>query len=224
MLPKRLGYWLIVAIFLIQAIILAGLFAKHVFDPRFETYQNYFFLTAMLAVLVRAYHSSVGRRVFFLSVAPLLWGNTFFIAIAITIIIEFNQDVYLKTTFFNGGTNTISIIHSFDWILHQLPFFFVVIILWANFIRYRKYFLEFWIALDSVHQVIYSLYFLTCAAVWQLLYMTSFPFAVNYPVPLPTWSVTLTVIATCILINSFLFVALIHNNIPKHNKKKSKLT
>lgn len=205
--------WLIVALFLVQASVLAGLFAKRVFDPRFETYQNYLFLTVALGILVRLHRKSIGRRLFFLFLAPLLWGNTFFIAVAITVIVNFNDEVYLKTTFFNGGVNSVAIVHSFDWILHQVPFYIMLVVVLASFTHYRHYFREFWLALDTPARVIYSLYVILCSAAWQLLYMASFPFGTNYPVPIPTWGVLLSVLGTCILINSLLYIALAHKNI-----------
>lgn len=211
-LPRSLAYWLAVFMFLVQASVLAGLIAARVYDPRFETYQNYLVVTFALGIVVRVARHGTGRRIFFLALAPLLFGTTFFIAIAITVIVQFNDGIYLKSTYFNNGTNPVAIVHSFDWILHQVPFFFITLLLWSNWLRYRKYFRELWLTQETLGRVLYASYSVGVAAVWELLYMASFPFRVNYPVPMPDWSILVSTAVACLLIDGGLFIGLWHRN------------
>lgn len=219
-LPKSLAYWLVLFMFLVQASVLAGLVAARVYDPRFETYQNYLVVTFAVGIFLRAFRHAEGRRVFLLVAGPLLFGTTFFIAIAITVIVQFNDGIYLKSTYFNNGTNPVAIVHSFDWILHQVPFFFVTLLLWSNWLRYRRYFRELWARLSPLGRGLFTLYSVGIAAAWELLYMASFPFRVNYPVPMPDWSILVSTAVACLLIDGGLFIGLWHRNHSQPATKK----
>lgn len=193
----ELKIFALIGIFLFRLTVIIWLFAIAAFDPLFYTYQAYLLFTGAMAYLLISWTNRALFRFFVMFIFPVVFGVVLFIGIAIIVMVFLNDEIFLTRTVFRGGTRTIAVAHSGDWLLHQLPVIEVIIVT-VCITRYAR------IAMRNVRAAwrgtfgywLYLFFFFT-ASVWPLvLYVALFPFQQNYPMSL---SITVCVVLMIVI-------------------------
>lgn len=203
----KLKLIVLLVIFLFRLVVVIWLAAIDSFNLRFFTYINYLLFTvAMAYLLVSIFHRPL-FRIFVLYVFPIIFGTSLFISITIVLMIMINDEIFLATTVFRGGARSIAMVHSGDWLLHQLPAIEAIVVA-ACITEYARAIVKNaknrWYG--SVRYWIYMVFFFT-APLWPLVaYISIFPFEQNYPVGLTLWLSILLMLGMSILIGSILYI------------------
>jgi len=198
-------YWIISFIFIYRSLFLSYFISTSIYDARFFTYFNYTFVTTSLALLILSMWNMNSYKLYVLFLLPLTYGTVIFVAFAIVVIVELNDWVFLKTSTFNGGTKTIGLIHTGDFIIHYLPLFEILLVLLLLDRSAVPIFKNFYASLRPSSKVYYTIYFLLSSLFLILLYMINMDFASNYPTSLPIASTIALVVVMAILFQSLLF-------------------
>jgi hypothetical protein len=204
--PLGLEFWLPAVLLLMRSVVLGYLIGAEVFDARFFTYLNYLLLTFGFLLLVI---SARRTRLWCLYVLPPLWGTTVFVALAIVVIIQLNDGVFLRTTVFNNGDRSVAGVHTGDWLLHQLPFIEILLVLLALRSQVTASFRSLWAGASVLVKVLYTLYFHTAALALLSFYMVNIDFRSNYPTPISSTAVWLLTVGLALAVEAILFLLLL---------------
>lgn len=191
----------LIAIFVFRLAVIIWLFAIAAFDPLFYTYLAYLMFTGAMAYLIVSWTNRALFRFFVMFIFPVVFGTTLFIGITIIVMIFLNDEIFLTNTVMRGGTRTIAVAHSGDWLLHQLPVIEIVIVT-VCITRYARMHMR---AVRSawhgtVGYWLYVVFFFTAAAWPLILYVLLFPFQRNYPVSLSlTWCIILMILISIVI-------------------------
>ena len=187
--------------------ILGWSIADNVFDPRFFTYFNYavgyFFY---LAIALSEPEKDL-RDFILLFILPIYLGLTIFVYIAIVVIIENNDWVWIRDTLFGGGSLTVGQVHTGDWIFHYLPPVFILIFVLVNFTRIAVANWRLWDSANNLWRFVYSTCVLFTPAIMLGLYMLTMPFNKNYPTHMTSSQTVLLVLGLAIGIQAFYLMA-----------------
>jgi hypothetical protein len=201
--------------YLLRAVVLGYLLASGTYDAKFFTYINYGMFTLVLGLYLLACWSVAAYQLWCAMLLPYIWNTTSFVALAIIVIVQANDGVFLRTTVYNNGTNAVATIHTGDWLLHQLP---LVELLFFNDTATTEIYTAFhvlWRSLTPGGRIGYTLYFLLCGFAVLTLYMINIDWTVNYPTEIPTlftWALT---VVLSLLLQLFLF-AYLYNSVPSY--------
>lgn len=198
-------YYAVSVIFLYRLVIIGFLLGLGILDALFFTYINYTLDTLAYGVLVIAMWKLPAYKFFVLFVIPLIYGTTSFVFLAIVVIVQMNDQVFLKTTVYNAGTRAVGAIHTGDWLIHYLPLIEIFVVLLLLNATAKPIFQRFYSELSTRGKVLYTGYFFFCAAFVLLLYMLSIDFQTNYPTGLPTGAVLAVTAVVCLVVELFLY-------------------
>lgn len=199
------AYWLVSAFLILRSIVLGYLLGTGTYDATFFTYINYGVVTLSMALLLLSMWHIPAYELWVLFLLPLVWGTTVFVALAIIVIVQLNDGVFLKTTTQNEGTNSVATIHTGDWLLHQLPFvelLLIVLVLWPTAV---VIFHNFWRQMSTSSRVAYTIYFHLSALLVLSFYMINIDYSVNYPSDLSAKAIWALTIVLALLVELFLF-------------------
>lgn len=198
-------YYVVSAIFLYRIVILGFLLGLGILDALFFTYINYTLDTLAYGALVLAMWKLPAYKFYVLFVLPLIYGTTIFVFLAIVVIVQMNDGVFLKTTVYNAGTRAVGAVHTGDWLIHYLPLVEIFVILLLLNRTAKPIFQRFYSALSTRGKVLYTSYFLLCSAFVLLLYMLSINFQKNYPTGLATGVVLAVTLVVGVVTELFLY-------------------
>jgi hypothetical protein len=211
----NVSYIIISFISLYRVIILAYFISSDGLDLKFFTYINYTLVTMSFMALLLSSWSYVYYSIYCLFIWPITFGVTLFVSIAIVIIIQLNDKLFIKSTTENGGHHTIGLVHTADFFIHQLPALEVAIIAICLIRTSSIIFNNFVKKMNKIQKAFYSIYFLCCSLFLLGLYMITMDFGKNYPTKLPNYLIYLIVICSSIFLNSLLY--LLHYFYPDSN-------
>jgi len=214
------SYWITYAILIFRSIVLGYFLGDRSFDVKFFTYINYALGTFLLVMLLLSMWDVKYYSLYIIFIIPIFYGTTIFISFAIIVIIQLNDNVFLKTTVDNGGTRSIGTIHTGDFILHQLPLFEVVLILFLIKDSMLNSFGQFYYSLRSYGKTLYTAYFLLISTFILFVYMINIDFVSNYPTNLDLIYIILLTVSMAIFTELLLFLALVFGS---KDKKTSNL-
>jgi len=202
-----LSYWLTGAVLVFRALLLGYLLGCGSYDASFFTYINYALLTAGFAALELAMWQRTAFLAWVVLLLPILWGTTMFVAIAIVVIIQLNDGVFLRTTIYNDGTRSVATIHTGDWLLHQLPLIELLLVLFVSRTAMLHCFHVFWRDLARpLYRTLYTIYFVVASLLVLSLYMSNINFSLNYPTSVSQGTVWALTVFLALAVNSLLFV------------------
>ena len=199
------AYWLVSAFLTLRSVVLGYLLGTGTYDATFFTYINYGILTLSMALLLLSMWHIPAYELWVLFVLPLVWGTTVFVALAIVVIVQLNDGVFLKTTTQNHGTNSVATIHTGDWMLHQLPFVEILLIVLVLRPTAVVIFHNFWNEMRTPGRVGYVIYFHLSALMLLAFYMINVDYAVNYPSDLSAKAIWGLTVGLALLVELFLF-------------------
>jgi hypothetical protein len=114
---------------------------------------------------------------------PLVFNASFFVGVAIVVIVQLNDWIFMHTTVFYGGPRLVGAVHTGDWLLHQLPVVEVLVLMLiyssdmnACYNRLKAAFFT------KVGAAVYYIYVVTSGALVVGLYFATEDFQRNYPV------------------------------------------
>jgi hypothetical protein len=206
-----LAYWVAAVLLTFRSVVLGYLLATGTYDATFFTYINYALLTLGMALLVLSMWSITAYQLWVGIALPLLWGTTVFVALAIIVIVQLNDGVFLRTTIDNEGTNSVSVIHTGDWVLHQLPFVEILVLVLLLSPTAITIFHNLWRQLSTGGKVAYTAYFHLAALMLLSFYMINVDYSVNYPTDLnkgAIWGITIVLALVIeLLLFGFLYIS-----------------
>jgi len=201
-------FWMLVLFLLFRVFVLGYFAGIGAVDPSFFTYQNFMLCTLLLSLLILSSFKTWAFEFFTLFLVPLYWGTTFFVAIAIVVIVHLNGGIFMKTTIDNGGTNPVGKVHTGDWMLHQWPAIEIALILFMLQTFVVQAFHNFYRQLSVWGKIGYTAYFHLVSLAVLAFYMLNFDFVVNYPTPISEAAVYLLVVALALFTELLLFLML----------------
>lgn len=169
--------------------ILGWAIATNVFDARFFTYFNLANGFAFYLILALAQTDSNLFHWALIAVLPIYICLTMFIYIAIVVIVQNNDWVFIRDSLFGGGELTIGEVHTGDWMFHYVPPVLLLVYVAVNFVDTAKTNYGVWSSDRVLFKVAYSLYVLITPALILGCYMVTMPFDKNYPTKMRTWQV-----------------------------------
>ena len=200
-----LAFWTAAVLLTFRSVVLGYLLGSGTFDATFFTYVNYALFTLVLALLLLSMWNVTAYQLWVTVLLPLIWGTTTFVAIAIIVIVWLNDGVFLRTAKSNDGTNTVSVIHTGDWLLHQLPWVEILIIVLLLSPTAIVIFHNLWRQLSTAGRVAYTAYFHLSALLLLAFYMINIDFTVNYPTDLHVGFIWGLTIGLSLLVELLLF-------------------
>lgn len=209
-------FWTLTALALFRAFVLGDLSGDGTVDANFFTYQNFMMCFAALIFLILSLFKRQTFKFFTVFGLPFYWGTTTFVSIAIIVIVRLNDGVFMKSSTENGGLHSVAEIHTGDAILHYWPSAELLIQLFLLKDDYTCAFHDFYDRLPKLGKACYTLYFLFVTLAVLALYMSTFPFLINYPTPISKGAVVALVIALAIVVEAVLFMLLYFSKPPKH--------
>lgn len=189
-----LAYWVVAFFLTLRSLSLGYLLGSATFDATFFTYINYGVLTLAMALLLLSMWNVTAYELWTTLLLPVVWVTTVFVALAIVVIVQLNDGVFLKTTTQNNGTNSVATIHTGDWLLHQFPFVEMLVILLLLRPTLVIIFHNFWRQFSTAGKVAYTIYFHTAGLLVLSFYMINIDYSVNYPTSISSaaiWGLTI---------------------------------
>jgi hypothetical protein len=213
---RQFVFWALLLFITVRVVVITVLGVTGGIDPTFFTYQNFILDTFWLLFLSQAIWSRSTFEWFALFVLPIYWGTTTFVALAIVVIVYLNGGIFVKTSTFNGGHNTIGVVHTGDWILHQWPWVEALLVLLLLYGEFWGTFQNFYYhsGLNKGEKAAYIIYFLTAPLMILAFYMVNFNFLVNYPNEMPEGAIIGLVIGLALLVQAVLVLAMCFLNKP----------
>lgn len=200
-----LAYWVVAFFLTLRSVALGFLLGSSTFDATFFTYINYAVLTLAMALLLLSMWSITAYELWVALVLPIVWVTTAFVALAIVIIVQLNDGVFLKTTQQNNGTNSVATIHTGDWILHQFPLVEILVIVLLLRPTLVVIFHNFWRQFSTAGKVAYTIYFHIAGLLLLAFYMTNVNYSANYPTDLSAAGIWGLTVGLSLLVGMFLF-------------------
>lgn len=157
------------------------------------TYWNYVIVTfAWLWLFLALWMERWWLTLFALLMFPLVLGTTWVVNVTIVMVIQINSAVFSDAICQNvtGDADTaVSLIHTGDWILHDLPFMMGLILLGAGLNMYMRAVLgpELNGLYNANWRWAYQAYFVLVPLVPLGLYSLIFDISVHYPTGMETW-------------------------------------
>jgi hypothetical protein len=183
------------ALLLKQAGIFAALIVTGHFDGTMFTYWNYLGILGFYTLLVASLIFERAILTFtMLFVFPIMLGSTLLVAVAIVIIIQQNAAVFTA----GGGPDVaLSLIHTGDWVLHQLPLVEMLMLLGYGLILYARQIIacELSQMRTGEGRALYVLYFVLSPLVPFAVYCTIFDPDTHYPTGVPLYLLWLGLVA-----------------------------
>ena len=183
------------ALLLKQIGILVALFVTGHFDGSMFTYWQYLGITPFYAILAIALWCERGLLTFVvLFLLPLFLGSTLLVAVAIVIIIQQNSAVFSA----GGGADVaLSLIHTGDWVLHQLPLVEILMLIGFGLLFYIRQIIatEMSQMRTGEGRAGYVLYFVFVPLLPFAIYCSIFDPNDHYPTGIPIYLLWLGLIA-----------------------------
>jgi len=212
---RSFAYWLIFVIVCWRSIAIAYFLGSGGFDARFFTYINYTLVWLLMILLAISMTDYRLYNLFVAFVVPVIYGTTIFVAFAIVVIIQLNDSLFIKTTLYNGGTRSIGMVHTGDFLLHYMPLIEILLVLFSISNSLTVTFAEIYNSTEKWSRVAYIAYFLLCPVYILFFYMSNINFMTNYPTMINPYLIWLITFVMSTLLQALLLALLIF---------KSKLT
>jgi hypothetical protein len=175
------------ALLLKQIGILVVLFVTGHFDGTMFTYWQYLGITPFYAILAAALWIERGLLTFtMMFLLPLFLGSTMLVAVAIVLIIQQNSAIFTS----GGGPDVaLSLIHTGDWILHQLPLVEIQFLLGGGLHMYARLIIAAGMSQMQTGEgrAAYVLYFVMVPLIPFAVYCSIFDAEQHYPTGIPIY-------------------------------------
>jgi hypothetical protein len=188
-----------IVLMLLQIAVFAWLVSSGRWNGTMFTYWNYTGLTLFYILLVLALFIEKGLLTFImLFVLPIFLGSTVLVSIAIVVIIQQNADVF---TGGGGGNLALSLRHTGDWALHQLPPLEMAILLAVGLGDYARLVIPAEFS-QMNRRVLYVLYWIISPLVPFAVYCSIYDPTMHYPTGIPTYVLWLGLVSINIALQS----------------------
>jgi hypothetical protein len=177
---------------LFQVAVVGYMLSQQRFHLYMFTYWNYCLVTL---VWILVWCSLVWERwwLYFTALLafPLTLGTTFVVNVTIVLVIQLNSRVFVAAGMGTGqdAQTALSLLHTGDWIFHDLPFIETLVLLAAGWTLYmRSVLAPELMALYNVNwRATYQAYFVFVPLLPLAIYSACFDISVQYPTGIPTW-------------------------------------
>jgi hypothetical protein len=192
--------WVVFVIALYRSIVLSFFVAEETLDMRFLTYIMYTLTTTFWWFVLMLSGDTDKLAFALLMLLPIVFNASLFVGVAIVVIVQLNDWIFMHTTVFYGGPRLVGAVHTGDWLLHQLPVIevFVLMLMYISNINacYTTLKSEFFTKLGSA---IYYAYVVASGALVVGMYFATEDFQRNYPVDHALGSAALQVILSLLM-------------------------
>lgn len=175
--------WVVFVIALYRSVVLSFFLSEETLDLRFLTYIMYTLVTTFwwFVLMLAGDVKKLGFALMML--LPIVFNATIFVGIAIVVIVQLNDWIFMHTTVYYGGPRLVGAVHTGDWILHQLPNIEVLVLL----LLYNSDINACYTTLKTafftkVGAGVYYAYVVTSGAFVLGMYFATEDFQRNYPV------------------------------------------
>lgn len=174
--------WVLFVITFFRCGVLSFFVAQETLDLRYLTYINYTLVTVFYLLILSLAGELEKMSAALLALLPLAFNLCFFIGVAIVIIVQLNDWIFMRTTVVYGGPRLVGDVHTGDWVLHQLPVveILVVMVLYINEVNEQFHYLKTEV-FTKLGTVIYYCYAVASGALVVALYFATEDFNKNYP-------------------------------------------
>lgn len=201
--------------------VFAFLIGYGVLDIHFFTYINYTLVTLAYALWLYFMRRDFTYTMFSNYVLPMIWGTTLTVAVVIVVIVDMNEDIFLRSSKYNGGTRSIGKLHTGDFFVHFAPVFDLLLNIVVQMPYLKAHFQSEFRQMNLYDRIIQIVHFMFSPIVILVIYMLNFDFHKNYPTSLPPAATITLVVFVSLCIQAFLLVALVTG---EHDPKKTDLT
>ena len=172
-----------------QLLVYIFLIVKGRIDFAMFTYWSYTILTGYYVLMWLALWIERSLLTFVsMFLFPIPLGTTFLVSLAIVIVIQQNAEVFTAAAG-DGGQAALSLIHTGDWVLHNLPLIEILILLGLGWLLYIRSVIPMELSAirSSEWRAAYMLYILIVPLVPLGIYSVIFDIEKHYPTGIPTY-------------------------------------
>ena len=192
--------WVVFVITFYRSAVLSFFMAEQSLDLRFLTYIMYTLVTTFWWFVMMLAGEPQKLAFALLMLFPIVFNVTFFVGIAIVVIVQLNDWIFMHTTVFYGGPRLVGAVHTGDWVLHQLPVVEVLVLMLmysADMNRcYEQLKSAFFTKLGAA---IYYIYVVSSGALVIGMYFATEDFQHNYPVDRALGSTALQIVLSLLM-------------------------
>jgi hypothetical protein len=138
-------------------------------------------------------------------VLPFALGPAMVVAVLIVIIIALYPDIYLSATIYGGGSNTLSEVHTGDWLLHNLPMVAFLAELFCGLgSEIRDAYRGAWLAWGAGKRSLHAVLFLVAGLLPFVLYGCFQDPRERYSITMPAWAMWIIIVVIVFAVMMFM--------------------